>query len=175
MHASSLGSAKFSSILILNLWKQCFFPHVENFEIQKDPSWSLQFISRNNYCKSLVCVMGLIVRLQSDPVRAGSVWLLISAFAHWKKGAADLTKQTRTTAGWQQYITWPKIFSSPNALLKNVISDQRYQTIHWACAKRGHTAEMYRGKWYNSNRKWKLDSWFRFGVLFIIFSVLGWK
>ena len=89
----------------------------------------------------------------------------VSAFAHWKKGAAYLTKQTRATAGWPQYYYATKDFFFLQCFIENVISDQRYQTIHWACAECGHTAEIYSGKWYNNNGKWKLDSLFCCGFL----------
>ena len=98
----------------------------------------------------------------------------VGRFAHWKTGAADLTKQTGTTAGLVAVYLATRCFFH-QWFIENIISDQRYQTIHWAWAKPGHTAEMYRGEWYNSNGKWNLDSLFRFGFLVYYIFCVGLK
>ena len=99
MHANSLGSTKLSSLWILDyLWKQCFFFFAfltSSFTLKSGriPSWFLQFITGNNYCKSIVCFMCLTVRLQyvpqSLPAALHSEFITITvnvfAFAHWKK------------------------------------------------------------------------------------------
>ena len=115
MHISSSGNTKFRIIWILDyLWKRvwkcvflwCFFffsSHVVLYMIQKDifviPSdWRyhkgiFNGSHSNFYHKSMVCFMGLTVRLQSAPnshpaaLQNGfiTITINISAFAHWEK------------------------------------------------------------------------------------------
>ena len=73
------------------------------------------------------------------------------------------------------FLFFVKDYLSKDMLYWNVISDQKYQTIHWAWAKHGHTAEMYCGKWYNNNGKCTLDSLFHFGFLVYFVFCFGLK
>ena len=132
IHASSLGSAKFSSIWILDyLWKQCFFfvfffsRYLKSGRI---PSWHLQFIIGNNDCKSKskVCFMGLIVRLQSDPH-----WLPAWVPA-WVPARCGWFDQANVNHGWLDHSILRDQIFSPQFLFENIISDQIYQTIRWA-------------------------------------------
>ena len=78
MHACSPGSTKFSSIWILDyLWKISFLFHVKvgwnilqlflsslTLKFGCISSWYFQYITGNNYCKSIVIFTGLTVWLQ---------------------------------------------------------------------------------------------------------------
>ena len=81
----------------------CFFSPTSSFTLKS---------TRNNCCKSIICFMRLIVRLQSDPQ---SEWvrydyrkcLCICALKKKKKkGAADLTKQMKIGKQTQVFNVW---------------------------------------------------------------------
>ena len=105
--------------------------------------------------------------------QSGLITVNFSAFAHWKKRCSWFDQANASTAGLTTLRDQRFFFSQ--CFIENVISDHRYQTIHYACAKHGNTAEMYCGKWYNNNGKYKLDVLFRFGSEKVFIFCFGLK
>ena len=138
-------------ILLLMIFFLAMFFFYSSFTLKSGriPLWCFQLITRNNDCKSIVCFTGLIVRLQSDPQSEQGHYnhRKCCAFAHWKqKGAADLTKQTRTTAGLTTVYLPTRDNFFPQCFIKNVISDYRYQT----------TLRVHKGWPHSRNVLWKM-------------------